>query len=76
MGLFKYIFMIFCLTAVLIFTVQLRSTNRRIFYKYRHLSLEQDALTQQLWRKQLQLEMIVNPTTVSENSSEIEAEQD
>jgi hypothetical protein len=63
---FCFVFVIFYLTAVLIFTVCLRSANNRIFYRLRTLEVEQSRLKQQLGNKQIQLESLINPAAVSQ----------
>ena len=63
---FCFVFVIFYFTAVLILTVALRSANNRIFYKLCTLEAEQSRLKQQLWQKQLQLENLINPASISE----------
>jgi cytochrome c-type biogenesis protein CcmE len=62
---FCFVFVIFCFTAVLIFTIYLRSANNRIFYKLYTCTAEQNRLKQQLWQKQLRLEGLINPAAVS-----------
>ena len=66
----RLVFIVFYLTAVLIATVQLRTISSRIFYRSRGSVVARDAIKQQLWRKQLQLEGIVNPSAVSERSEQ------
>jgi len=63
---FRLVFVIFCLVAVLIFTVYLRNAENRIFYKLCLISVEQEHLKQKLWQKQLQIENMINPAAVSE----------
>jgi len=67
---FRFVFVIFYFTAVLILTVCLRSADNRIFYKLRTIDAEQGRLKQQLWQKQLQLESLINPAAVSERLGE------
>jgi len=62
---FRFIFVVFCFTAVLIFTVSLRSANNHIFYKLYTVKTEQNRLKQELWQKQLQLESLINPAAIS-----------
>jgi len=63
---FRFVFVVFCLTAFLIFTVYLRSADNRIFYKICILNTEQNRLKQQLWQKQLHMENLINPAAVSQ----------
>jgi hypothetical protein len=69
---FRFCLVVFYFTAVLIFTVYLRSANNRIFNKLCTINTEQGRLEQQLRQKQLQLENLINPAAVSQrlNGSE------
>ncbi len=70
MSQFRFVFVVFCFTAVLIFTVSLRSANNRIFYELCTINVEQGRLKQQLWQKQLQLENLINPAAIAEHLGE------
>jgi hypothetical protein len=63
---FRFVFVVFFFTAVLIFTVYLRSANNRIFYKLYTQETEQSWLIKELTHKQLQVENLINPAAVSE----------
>ena len=63
---FRFVFVVFYFTAVLIFAVYLRSANNRIFYQIYTLDSEQSWLMQELTHKQLQVETLINPAAVSE----------
>jgi hypothetical protein len=65
MSRFRFFFVIFYLTAVLIFTVYLRGVNNRIFYEIRQCEAVQSRLRQELGTKQLRLEKLINPAAVS-----------
>jgi len=67
---FRFVFVVFYFTAVLIFTAYLRSAGNHIFYKLYNINAEQGRLKQQLWQKQLQLESLINPAAVSERLGE------
>ena len=67
---FHFVFVVFYFTAILIFTVYLRSADNRIFYKLYTADIEQGRLKQQLWQKQLQLENLINPAAVSQHLGE------
>jgi len=67
MSLFRFIFAVFCFTAILVFAVYLRSANHRIFYKLCTHRAEQSRLKQQLGNKQLQLESLINPAAISQH---------
>ena len=67
---FRFAFVVFYFTAVLILIVYLRSADNRIFYKLCTHKAEQSRLKQQLWCKQLQLESLINPAAVSQRLDE------
>ncbi len=57
---FRFIFVVFCLTGMLIFAVALRSADNHIFYQLYSVEVEQNRLRQKLWQKQLQVENLIN----------------
>lgn len=61
---FRFVFVVFCLTAILVFTVYLRNTQDRLFYRLSVINAEQNRLKQQLTNKQLQLESLINPAAI------------
>jgi len=61
MSRLRVIFIVFSVTALLIFTILLRISASRMFFQYQQASVEQKELLQQLWQKQLQFECLVNP---------------
>jgi hypothetical protein len=63
---FRIVFVVFCITAILIFTVYLHSVNNRIFYELCMCKAEQSRLKQQLGIKQLQLESLISPASISQ----------
>jgi len=63
---FRFVFVVLYFTAVLIFTVYLRSANNRIFYKLYAQESEQGRLIQELTHKQLEVENLINPAAVSQ----------
>ncbi|MHC4155151.1 MAG: hypothetical protein ACYST6_09565 [Planctomycetota bacterium] len=63
---FRFVFVVFYVTVVLILTVVVRSANHRMFYRLCSLNAEQARLKQQLWQKQLQVESLTNPAAISE----------
>jgi len=63
---FRFVFVVFYFTAVLIFAVYLRSANNRIFYQLITQQAEQSWLIQELTNKQLLVETLINPAAVSE----------
>lgn len=66
----RFVFVVFYLVSVLLFTTYLRSANNRIFYKLCVLNTEQSRLKQQLGNKQLELEGLINPAAISQRLSE------
>jgi len=62
---FRFVFIVFWVTAILILTVHLRNINNRIFYELCIRRAEQGQLKEHLWQKQLQLESLINPAAVS-----------
>lgn len=66
MGQFRFVFVIFCVTGILIFAVYLRNANNRLSYKLYTIRSEQNQLKQQLWQKQLRIESLTNPAAISE----------
>jgi hypothetical protein len=63
---FRFVFVVFCFTIILILTVYLRSTESRVFYKLCANDIKQSRLKQELWRKQLRVESLINPAAVSQ----------
>ena len=74
MSQFRFVFVIFCFTAVLIFAVYLRSANNRIFYELHACNAEQSQLKQDLGTKQLLLESMINPAAISQRVDELNTE--
>ncbi len=63
---FCFVYVVLFFTAALILTVFIRSANDRLFYRLCRLEAEQSRLKQSLWRKQLRLEGLINPSAVYE----------
>jgi predicted transglutaminase-like cysteine proteinase len=63
---FCLVFVAFYFTSVMLFTASLRNANDRIFYKICAARVSQSRLKQQLAGKQLRLENLINPTSVSQ----------
>ncbi len=70
MSQFRFVFVVFCFTAVLIFAVNLRSTNDRIFYECCACNADMSRLKQELGTKQLLLEGLINPAAISQRVNE------
>lgn len=67
---FRFVFAIFCFTAILILAVYLRSANNRVFYKLWADGVKQDRLERELREKQLRVEQLINPTAVLQRIEE------
>jgi len=63
---FCFLFAVFYVTALLIFTVSVRNAEDRLFYELCKMNARQNRLKQQLWKKQLQLESLINPAAVEQ----------
>lgn len=70
MSQFRFVFVVFCFTAVLIFAVYLRSVSNQVFYQLCECSAEQSRLKQDLGAKQLRLEAMINPAAISRRLKE------
>ena len=70
MSQFRFVFVVFCFTAVLIFAVNLRSANNRIFYELYACNANMSRLKQELGTKQLLLEGLINPAAISQRVDE------
>jgi len=67
---FSFAFVVIYITAVLLFTVYLRSTDDRIVYKLTQCKARQSRLKQQLANKQLRVESLMNPASLSQHLAE------
>ena len=70
MSQFRFVFVVFCFTAVLIFAVYLRSAHNSVFYELCACNVEQSQLKQELGTKQLLLESLINPAAISKRVDE------
>ncbi len=68
---FRFVFVVFYFTAILILAVYLRSANDRIFYELCTYRGEQSRLKQKLGTKQLLLEGLINPAAISQRLDEL-----
>lgn len=62
---FRFVVVMFFFAGTLILSVYLRSAKHTALYTERRQRLEQNQLQQSLWQKQLQLESMTNPASVS-----------
>ena len=63
---FRFAFIVFEITAIVIFTVYLRMAENRAFYKLCKIKTQQNRLKQQLTNKHLKLESLINPAALSQ----------
>jgi cytochrome c-type biogenesis protein CcmE len=61
----SFVLVIFFFAATLIVAVYLRGANHRVFYTLRTQKIEQGRLQQELWQKQLRVESLINPASIS-----------
>ncbi|MBM4027796.1 MAG: hypothetical protein FJ280_20710 [Planctomycetes bacterium] len=60
-----FVLVVFFFAATLIVAVHLRGADRRAFYQIRAYRIEQGRLQQELWQKQLRVESLINPASIS-----------
>jgi cytochrome c-type biogenesis protein CcmE len=60
-----FVLVVFFFAATLIVAVYLRGANHRVFYQMRTYRIEQGRLQQELWQKQLRVESLINPASIS-----------
>jgi len=75
MSHFRFVFVVFFFTAVLIVTVYMRNVNNRLFYRLCQCNAERDQLKQDLGARQLRLESLINPASLSLRILRIENEE-
>jgi len=63
---FRLVFVALYCTLVMLLAVSLRNSNDRLFYRICAARVTQSRLKQQLATKQLQLESMINPASVSQ----------
>jgi hypothetical protein len=63
---FRLVFVAFYFTSVMLFAAYLRNANDRTFYKICAARVSQNRLKQQLAGKQLRLENLISPASVSQ----------
>ena len=63
---FRLVFVAFYFTSVMLFAAYLRNANDRTFYKICTARVSQNRLKQQLAGKQLRLENLISPASVSQ----------
>jgi len=65
-----FVLVVFFFAATLIVAVYLRSADRQAFYRIRACKIEQGRLQQELWQKQLRVESLINPASISRKLGE------
>jgi len=71
---FCFVLVIFFFAATLIVAVYLRGADKRTFYEVRMCKIEQGRLQQELWQKQLRVESLINPASISRIAQPVTAE--
>ncbi|MEN6428614.1 MAG: hypothetical protein ABFD90_11665 [Phycisphaerales bacterium] len=66
----SFVLVVFFFAATLIVAVYLRDANRHVFYTLQTYKIEQGRLRQELWQKQLIVESLINPASVSRQQEE------
>ena len=61
-----FIMVVFFFAATLIVAVYLRGSSHRVFYTLSRYKVEQGRLQQELWQKQLRVEGLINPASISQ----------
>ncbi len=74
MSQFRFVLVVFYFTAVLIFAVYLRGANNRVFYELSQHNARQRQLGQELVRRQLLLESLINPTALTRRLDELQTD--
>ena len=64
---FRTTYAVLCITAILIYAVHLRASRQQVFYKIRQTQKQEDHIKWSLWQKQIELEGLVNPASISEH---------
>ncbi len=65
-----FVLVIFFFAATLIVAVYLRGANHRVFYTLSRYRIEQGRLQQELWQKQLRVESLITPASISRRLGE------
>jgi hypothetical protein len=72
---FRFIYVIFALTAVLVFTVHLRTITSRALFKLRVANQKQAILYEVLGHKTIDKEELINPAAISQKIKQTPAKQ-
>ena len=60
-----FVLVVFFFAATLIVAVYLRGADKRAFYQICTYRIERGSLQQKLWQKQLRVESLINPASLS-----------
>ncbi len=60
-----FVLVVLFFATTLIVTVYLRDSDHHDFYTLRRYKIEQGRLQQELWQKQLRVESLINPASIS-----------
>jgi hypothetical protein len=71
---FRFLFVAFCFTGILILAVFLRTANNRIFYELCTYRAQLNRLKQELGARQLRLEGLINPAAVYERLDNVDSD--
>ncbi len=72
---FRFCFVIFFFTIILIIAVSLRNANNRIFYELCTYRVQANQLRQELGVKQLRFESLTNPAAIEEHLDKVRLER-
>ncbi len=72
---FRFCFVIFFFTVVLIIAVSLRNANNRIFYELCTYRVQANQLRQELGVKQLRFESLTNPAAIEQHLEKVKLEK-
>jgi hypothetical protein len=67
---FRITYAVLCITAAFIYAAYLRGSGGQIFFKIRVAQKQESRIKQSLWQKQIELEGLVNPASVSEHAGQ------
>jgi hypothetical protein len=67
---FRTTYAVLCITAVLIYAAHLRGSRQQVFYKIRQAEKREEAVKWSLRQKQIELEGLVNPASVSQHAGQ------
>lgn len=76
MSQFRFVLIIFYFTAVLVFAVYLRGANNRVFYELSQYNAQQRQLKQELGKRQLVLESLINPAALAKRLDALQSNRE